>query len=158
MIELRDTIWAMNSTQIKFDDLRARIFNFLEKARETGNELNTSFGIDEPLKELELTATAGINIYRTIQEAVNNAVKHSGACNISIGIKNTQSGTIEITVFDDGKGFDHNEVKNGNGLHNMAKRMEDIGAKFSLETENSKGTKISLLITKAQITEKKTVK
>lgn len=158
IVELRDTIWAMNSTQIKFDDLRARIFNFLEKTREAENELKTSFEIDETLKELELTATAGINIYRTIQEAVNNAVKHSGACNISIGIKNTQSGTIEITVFDDGKGFDHNEVKNGNGLHNMAKRMENIGAKFSLETEETKGTKISLLITKEQITEKKTVK
>jgi hypothetical protein len=38
----------------------------------------------------------------------------------------------------------------------MAKRMEDIGAKFSLETDETKGTKISLFINKAQITELKT--
>jgi len=158
IVELRDTIWAMNAGKIKFDDLRSRIFNFLEKARETGNELKTSFAIDEPLKEIELTATAGINIYRTIQEAVNNAVKHSGAGNISIGIKHTQNDNIEITVSDNGKGFDSDKTVKGNGLYNMSKRMEDIGAKFSLKTENSKGTKISLLIKKELITQKKTVK
>lgn len=158
IVELRDTIWAMNAGKIKFDDLRSRIFNFLEKARKTGNELKTSFEIDETLKEIELTATVGINIYRTIQEAVNNAIKHSVAGNISISIKNVRNENIEISVFDDGRGFDSDEVKNGNGLYNMAKRMEDIGAKFSLETEETKGTKISLLITKEQITEKKTVK
>ncbi len=156
IVELRDTIWAMNAGKIKFDDLRSRIFNFLEKARESGNELKTNFEIDEPLKEIELTATAGINIYRTIQEAVNNAIKHSGAGHISISIKNVRNENIEISVFDDGKGFDSSATEKGNGLYNMAKRMEDIGAKFRLETEETKGTKISLLIKKAQITENKT--
>ncbi len=156
IIELRDTIWAMNAGKIKFDDFRARIFNFLEKAREAGNELKTSFEIDESLKEMELTATAGINIYRTIQEAVNNAVKYSGAGNISISIKSVRNDNIEISVFDDGKGFNLEEVEKGNGLYNMAKRMEDIGAKFGLESEETKGTKISLSMNKAQITEKKT--
>ena len=157
IIELRDTIWAMNAGKIKFDDLRARIFNFLEKAREAGKELKTGFEIDESLKEFELTATEGINIYRTIQEAVNNAVKHSGAGNISISIKNGGNDDIEILVYDDGTGFNQDEVINGNGLYNMAKRMEDIGAKFSIETEKAKGTKIKLSMNKKQITEVKTV-
>jgi signal transduction histidine kinase len=156
--ELRDTIWAMNAGIIKFDDLRARIFNFLEKASEAGNKLKTSFEIEEPLKEIELTATAGINIYRTIQEAVNNAVKHSGADKISISVKSVRNDSIKISVFDNGKGFNRDEVKNGNGLYNMAKRMEEIGAKFSLETENSKGTKICLLIQKEMVTENKKAK
>lgn len=157
IVELRDTIWAMNAGTIKFDDLRSRIFNFLEKTRETGNEIKTDFEIDGTLKELELTVTAGINIYRTIQEAVNNAVKHSGAGLISIGIINRQN-DIEITVSDNGKGFDSGETEKGNGLYNMAKRMEEIGAKFSLETENSKGTKISLQIKKELVTENKKAK
>ena len=154
--ELRDTIWAMNAGKIKLDDLRSRISNFLEKVGEAGNELKTSFEIDETLKEIELTATGGINIYRTIQEAVNNAIKHSSAGNISISIKSGQFNNIEISVFDDGKGFNREEVEKGNGLYNMAKRMEDIGAKFGLESEETKGTKISLSIEKEQITERKT--
>jgi len=87
---------------------------------------------------------------------VNNAVKHSGAAKISISIKNIQPQNIEIMVVENGKGFNREEVERGNGLYNMAKRMEDIGAKFSLETEETKGTKISLSMNKEQITEKKT--
>jgi len=156
MTELRDTIWAINSNRIKFDDLRARIFNFLEKAQNAGNNLNISFEIDESLSEIELTATAGMNIYRIIQEAVNNAVKHSGADKISISIKNIEPQNIEIVIADNGNGFNREEVEKGNGLYNMAKRIEDIGAKFGLESEETKGTKISLLINKTKITEKKT--
>jgi signal transduction histidine kinase len=157
IVELRDTIWAMNAGTIKFGDLRARIFNFLEKAREAGNEINTGFEIDDSLTELELNVTAGINIYRSIQEAVNNAIKHSGADLILIGVKNRQN-YIEITVSDNGKGFNSAETEKGNGLYNMSKRMEEIGAKFNVETENSKGTKISLLIQKELVTENKRLK
>jgi signal transduction histidine kinase len=157
IVELRDTIWAMNAGTIKFGDLRSRIFNFLEKAREAGNEINTGFEIDDSLTELELNVTAGINIYRSIQEAVNNAIKHSGADLILIGVKNRQN-YIEITVSDNGKGFNSAETEKGNGLYNMSKRMEEIGAKFNVETENSKGTKISLLIQKELVTENKRLK
>ena len=155
MAELRDTIWAINSNHIKFDDLRARIFNFLEKARNTNPDLNISFNIEESLKETELTATAGVNIYRTIQEAVNNALKYAGAKTIAISIKIIEIQFVEITITDDGKGFDPLQVEHGNGLHNMAKRMEDIEGKLNIESQISKGTKITLLLNINKITAKK---
>jgi signal transduction histidine kinase len=155
MAELRDTIWAINSNHIKFDDLRARIFNFLEKARNTNPHLNISFNIEESLKETELTATAGVNIYRTIQEAVNNALKYAGAKTIAISIKIIEIQFVEITITDDGKGFDPLQVEHGNGLHNMAKRMEDIEGKLNIESQISKGTKITLLLNINKITAKK---
>ena len=152
MTELRDTIWAINSNQLKFDDLRVRIFNFIEKARDTNPGLTISFDIDDSLKTTVITATAGVNIYRTIQETVNNILKHAGAKKITISIKNDDNGFHRITISDDGKGFDPTQVIHGNGLHNMAARTEEIGGKFSLESQVSKGTSITLLLHPDKIT------
>ena len=152
MTELRDTIWAINSNQLKFDDLRARIFNFVEKARDTNPGLTISFDIDDSLKTIILTATAGVNIYRTIQETVNNILKHAGAKKITISIKNDDNGFHQITITDDGKGFDPTQVIHGNGLHNMAARTEEMGGKFSLESQVSKGTSITLLLHPDKVT------
>ena len=152
MTELRDTIWAINSNQLKFDDLRARIFNFVEKARDANPALTISFDIDDSLKTTMLTATAGVNIYRTIQEAVNNALKHTGAKTIAINLKNNEKGFFEITITDDGAGFDPSLATHGNGLHNMTARTEEIGGKFSLESQVSKGTNITLLLHPDKVT------
>lgn len=152
MTELRDTIWAINSNQLNFDDLRVRIFNYIEKARDTNPGLTISFDIDESSKTTVITATAGINIYRTIQEAVNNAIKHAGAKTIAISIQNNYNGFHRITITDDGKGFDTSQVLHGNGLHNMAARTEEIGGQFSLESQVSKGTSITLLLHPDKVT------
>lgn len=132
--------------------MRARIFNFIEKARDANPGLTISFDIDDSLKTTVITATAGVNIYRTIQETVNNILKHAGARKISISIKNDDNGFHRITITDDGKGFDPTQIIQGNGLHNMAARTDEIGGKFSLESQVSKGTSITLLLHPDKIT------
>ncbi len=147
IVELRDTIWAMNNNEIKFEDLRVRILNFTEKAKSVREEIDFKFMIDESLTRQKLTSIAGMNIYRTIQEAVNNAIKYADAVNISIDAKNI-NGKLEIIITDDGKGFDVDAVERGNGIYNMQKRIEDIGGIFEIRSEISKGTYIRILFDK----------
>ena len=144
IIELRDTIWAMNSDQITFQDLENRINNYIEKAREAQENISFSFAIDDDLKTKILTAVEGINVYRTIQEAINNAIKYSGAQVISVNVR-LQSEKIIIIIKDNGTGFNENEIEKGNGLNNMQKRIEEIGGKFALISTNE-GTKIEIII------------
>ncbi len=144
IIELRDTIWAMNNTDIGFEDLRARILNFIEKAKESAGEIAFSFAIDERLAGVRLTSVQGMNIYRTIQEAVNNALKYSEAKNLSIAIENDVRGVV-ISIADDGRGFDPMTVKPGNGLGNMQSRISTIGGEFQIYSQPGGGTKITLL-------------
>ncbi|MDD4991327.1 MAG: tetratricopeptide repeat protein [Paludibacter sp.] len=148
--ELRDTIWAVNSNTIKFDDLRVRIYNAIEKAKHAKPDIHIDFSIDEQLAELQLTAFVGLNIFRTIQEIVNNALKYADATAITIEIFNREN-CIEIKAGDNGKGFDVEAVSRGNGLNNMAKRMEDIGGDFSLESKPSAGTLITISIDKEKL-------
>jgi len=145
IIELRDTIWAMNNSEITFEDLRTRIHNFVEKAKEAKRDIDFEFMIDGSLIDSKFTSVQGMNIYRTIQEAVNNSIKYADASKISIRITPVGS-SISIIIEDNGKGFDHEKTSLGNGITNMKKRITDIQGQISIETGESAGTKISITI------------
>lgn len=144
--ELRDTVWAMNHKEISFEALGTRIMNFIEKAQAAKEDMKFSFDVNDSLAGIQLTSVEGMNIYRTIQEAVNNAIKHSGATHVSITIVPETVG-IKITISDNGKGFDATNAANGNGLYNMKKRMEDIGGSFTAAS-SPQGTTINLHFSK----------
>ncbi len=131
IVELRDTIWAMNNNEIHFEDLRARILDFIEKAKIAKEDIDFKFIIDDSVHQEKLSSITGMNIYRTIQEAVNNAIKYADASLITIDVK-TIDDKIAIYIQDNGKGFDEETIEKGNGLLNMQKRIEDIGGIFNL--------------------------
>ncbi len=139
IIELRDTIWAMNSNEFSFDDLRSRILNFIEKAKSAKEEIEFLFSIDENLNTIKLSSVVGINIYRTIQEAINNAIKYSNATKIEVKVSEIK-GKISISIQDNGKGFDVAKVELGNGLNNMKKRIEEINGNIDMQSLINKGT------------------
>ena len=143
IVELRDTIWAMNHQAITFEDLRARIMNFMEKARVSHPNVNLAVNISPDLDALTLSSVEGMNIYRTLQEAVNNALKYSGATQIDIQA-GADADAINLVIRDNGKGFDVAAADTGNGLRNMKKRMTEIGAKFSLDSSDL-GTLITIV-------------
>ncbi|MGK4567098.1 sensor histidine kinase [Flavobacterium sp. 3HN19-14] len=128
IIELRDTIWAMNNNEISFEDLRARIFNFIEKAKIAKEDIHFKFNIAENLGDIKLSSIQGINIYRTIQEAVNNSIKYARASEISIEVRRNNA-KIEIEITDNGSGFDLENNGGGNGLLNMKRELK-ISAEY----------------------------
>lgn len=147
IVELRDTIWAMNSSAISFEDLKLRVMNFIEKAKKAQENIVFEFEIDSELYELKLTSIVGMNLYRTIQESVNNAIKYAQANQVSIQIKSVGP-LIAVTISDNGKGFDVANAPTGNGLLNMKKRIREIGGDFNLQSEIGKGTTVSAQIPK----------
>lgn len=145
IVELRDTIWAMNNDEISFEDLKMRIFNFIEKAKIATEEIEFKFNIDENLSQQKFTSVKGMNVYRTIQEAINNSIKYAKATEIVIDVKSIDN-KISIIICDNGIGFDENAVVPGNGIQNIRKRIRDIGGTFTLQSELAKGTTISLTV------------
>lgn len=89
-----------------------------------------------------------INIYRIIQEALNNIIKHSDAKKCSISISNTQN-AIHLKIEDDGIGFeikDPDNFKSSFGLRNMKERTGFFNGKFEIQSSPGKGTKINITI------------
>lgn len=147
IVELRDTIWAMNKSDFTMEDLSSRIFNFVEHAQSANHNIQFNFSIDEKLKNKKFSSVVGVNLYRTIQESVNNAMKYANANHIIINAEKLNEG-LKIEIKDDGKGFDTENVDLGNGLLNMKKRMEEIDGKFSINSEIGKGTSVNVELEK----------
>lgn len=147
ILELRDTIWAMNSSEITFEDLHSRILNFINKAQKCQESIAFTFVVEPNLKDLKLSSVMGMNLYRTIQEAVNNSIKHADSKTISITIKRDQE-DIQILICDDGIGFDQKTISKGNGLLNMEKRIEEIKGSIAFKQTENCGTQIEIRIKK----------
>jgi signal transduction histidine kinase len=146
--ELRDTIWAMNKNNISVEDLQARITNFIEKAKQFTEKTNFAFNVSPEIDpDHTFSSVKGMNMYRIIQEAVNNALKYSEADKIEVNFEKLDS-TFEITVSDNGKGFNSESVTDGNGLSNMKKRARDIDGQLEIRSSASEGTLLTLSIPK----------
>lgn len=140
--ELRDTIWAMNKSEISFEDLQSRISNFIEKANKSSDAISFNFNVDSELKNNKMfTSVQGMNMYRIIQEATNNALKYANASQIDVNFSLKDS-IFELSVIDNGTGFDPNQVEFGNGLNNMKKRAHELDAQFEVKSVIDKGTTI----------------
>ena len=141
--ELRDTIWAMNKSEISFEDLQSRISNYIDKAHLSDDKINFSFSVDENV-DLDKTFTSleGMNIYRIIQEAIHNSIKHGQATEIKVGVKKGKDG-LQFEITDNGIGFELTKVEAGNGLINMKKRAHEISAELSIRSKSMEGTNIT---------------
>jgi signal transduction histidine kinase len=145
IIELRDTIWAMNKSAISFEDLQTRIHNFIDKAQQAKEDILFHFEIDDALRNTTFTSLEGMNIYRTIQEAINNSIKYAGASQIHIKII-PNGAAILISVTDNGKGFNVKNVELGNGIANMKKRIAEVGGTLEINSESGIGTTIAIIL------------
>lgn len=143
MQQLRDSIWALNHESVQASVLLSRFKTWLTNIMEVqpqiiyeiGNEINTDHTLD-PIKSL--------NIFRIMQEAVHNVLKHSNATQLTITYtSNTQN--LQIVIEDNGSGFD-TELKKGNGRKTMLSRAEEAGVTFTLTSSPGKGTKVALSI------------
>ncbi|TBN00425.1 tetratricopeptide repeat protein [Hyunsoonleella flava] len=89
--------------------------------------------------DINLSKKAEANIFRIVQELVSNSIKHAEASEIDVQIS-YQNDAIQLTVEDNGKGFDiHTEKANGIGLQNVKSRIAYLNAKLDI-TSDDKGT------------------
>jgi signal transduction histidine kinase len=138
--QLRDTIWAMNKNEIPIEDFQTRILTFIEKAKTATTNIKFSFNASIA-EDFTFTSIKGINVFRIIQEAINNSIKYSNASEISVNITENEK-FVEISISDNGIGFDKNTIELGNGLENMQKRIEEIGGDISIKSKVNEGTTI----------------
>ena len=100
--------------------------------------MNVNGKADQALSPFQL-----LNIFRVIQEAVNNIVKHANANLIEITF-DCSSTQIKIIITDNGQGFDERKTENY-GLNNMEYRVKNMNGIINIDSKPNKGTKITLI-------------
>jgi signal transduction histidine kinase len=138
--ELRSLVFELRPPRLEADGLVATVAKDLDV-------LGRAHGLKADLQvhgTLELASTVEMELYRIVQEALNNAVRHARAESITVGI-DADDGMVRITVRDDGLGFDPaaRAIRERRlGLTSMRERAESLGGKFTVETAPRAGTTV----------------
>jgi signal transduction histidine kinase len=95
----------------------------------------------------QLPADVQVQFYRVAEEALNNALKHSGASAIRIRIRSSAD-SVMLEIEDNGRGFDPRQsgVSGGLGLVSISERVDNLGGHFELKTAPGKGTVIRVYL------------
>ena len=106
-------------------------------------EFNCEEGIDE---RTDLSPSVQMQIYRIVQEAVNNICRHARPSHVKMDVSSTESGDFVLQIEDDGNGFDPSESAktDGRGLANMQARASLIDAAISWKPRHQTGTVFKL--------------
>jgi signal transduction histidine kinase len=143
--ELRDTIWGINKSNVKVQELIDKINNFFWRLRLQYEDIRFEVNANDILPDRILHPTEAINVFRIVQEAVNNAIKHARATQIDINFSMNEK-TLWLQVIDNGVGFDitKGDIQEHYGLTNMKKRAKDLRGKLEVDTQLKEGTRIDL--------------
>ncbi|MFN8250946.1 MAG: histidine kinase [Ferruginibacter sp.] len=140
MSSLRDTIWVLNKDHITVTGISDRIKNYTSKLQSSYS--NILINLTEQIEDdKKLGSKQALNIFRIMQEAIHNALKHSNAKNIDISIHSRE--TLQIEIRDNGTGITAG-AGSGNGLFNMKSRAAESGINLRVSTAENAGTGILL--------------
>ena len=138
---VKDIIWVLDDKRDTLDHLLSRINQFAKPICEAaGISYNQQSGGNENYK---LGKEEKRNLYMIIKETINNSIKYSECSVIELLVKNKGS-KINITVSDNGKGFDKEKTNSGYGLKNILHRAEEIGYHAEINSSLGNGTLIYL--------------
>jgi two-component system, NarL family, sensor kinase len=96
--------------------------------------------------ENRLDAANEIVVYRIIQELLNNVVKHAEATIVLVQIMRHEN-NLNITIEDNGKGFDQTSSHNGDGLNNVRSRVDYLKGQLDIQSVPGKGTSVHIDLT-----------
>lgn len=125
-------------------------FNLIENLEAEKEGINAGRTIEvnfvSEYKYLSLEPEAQVMLFRVVQEAIQNSIKHAAPKHIDIDI-NKSDNNFEVKIEDDGKGFDiESAKKDGNGLQSMERRTKLLHGTIEWTQRNEKGTAIIIKI------------
>lgn len=141
--QLREIAHNLMPEQLMEEGLEAALRDYARRITKNTDiqiEVNT-FGLEKTLNQ-----AVEINLYRIIQEWINNVIKYSGAKNMSLQLTGFDN-EINLLIEDNGKGFDKEKLlkSSGWGWKNIQSRLEAINGKLEIDSrEGSRGTSFIL--------------
>jgi signal transduction histidine kinase len=140
----RDLARGLQPADLKGAGLKQALRALVDQACETGN-IKCHFKAARGTRVTD--DTVALHLYRVAQEALKNAVKHSGAKNILISLDSNPE-HVCVSVQDDGKGFSPRKRSKGMGLHIMRYRANALGGHLKIEKRRAGGMDVTCVIPK----------
>ena len=149
MADMRGAIWGLRAGWVKGDEWAEALEQRLRRSAEAGR-LSLTFRLHgEPRTLSALDAAQLVYIAR---EAVTNAIKHASASNLEVDVSFAQAGFLDLTIKDDGKGFDAAQIRKapnqagGLGLQGMHARAELLRTQLNIGPRAEGGTTLQIRV------------
>lgn len=141
MDSMNDIVWMVNPENDSSE-------KFFEKIDEYGTNMFASknisflFYADPNVLDITFDMDKRKEFYLICKEAINNAAKYANCTTFEILISKTAN-RITTVIKDNGKGFNQQDIKSGNGLLNMKVRVANLGGKLEIRSPLNGGTTLS---------------
>jgi signal transduction histidine kinase len=144
--QLNDSIWALNKKSVRLTGISDRFKVFVQKLEHAYPDINILFN-EEIEQDRLLSPFQALHLFRIMQEALNNALRHSKCRTVNIHLLSNEK-LLEVSIADDGIGM-HNVNLNGNGINNLKARAKESG--WNAQWLNNPKAGTSVIISTAPI-------
>ena len=97
----------------------------------------------EPLTGSKIPSSVRLGLYRVVEEALSNVIKHAGASMVKLNVSLGERGShISVSIRDDGRGFDMESLRRGLGMSSMEDHLDALGGSLRVDSAPGKGTSI----------------
>jgi signal transduction histidine kinase len=117
----------------------------LVKTIQDSSKMKCHFEYDHKIDWDQLKGDIKINIYRIVQESLQNCIKHAKATKVDL-LFESEGDHVRIIVLDNGVGFDQKKGKRGIGLKNINSRLEKLKGTYDIQSKIGQGTKVIVTI------------
>jgi len=135
---MSDIVWTVNPKNDSFDNITIRMKDYTSKIMEL-KDIDYDIIIDHGLSSLSLPMDFRRNLFMIYKEGISNIIKHSNATKVEINLFKEKNKLI-LSIKDNGKGFDINEISRGNGLKNIKERAITLDGSSHFSSAPDKGT------------------
>jgi signal transduction histidine kinase len=140
--EIRNLTHELSKEHFTEDNSFANIVAVLVHQQNQMYRTKYELQIDEEINWDTISAEIKMNLYRIIQEAIHNCNKYANATQVKINLTK-ENNQLQLSIKDNGIGFDVNEAKQGIGLHNMQQRIDSIRGTITIHSKPGIGTEIN---------------
>ena len=142
MGELRETVWSLHHDRVSLVALAERIREHLDSRRRYLVLPRLTCVVDCD-RDRELSSAHALHLYRIVQEAVSNAIRHAGASTVAVTVT-AVADHVRIAIRDDGTFRPPPEGHRGLGMDGMRSRVAEIGGSFTCESGDQSGTLVTV--------------
>lgn len=147
LAETRRALVDLRASELESFGLTGGIRNLVQSAAERGG-FKTEFHMD-PLLDM-LPEDIAHSLYRVVQEAAENILRHSGAKQVWVSLL-PKGDSVELSIRDDGSGFDENELEKDHlGIQGMRERVEMLGGEFIIRSTKGQGTEVKAVLNREE--------
>jgi signal transduction histidine kinase len=146
--ELNEIVWAVNPANDTLEHFTNHICKFAQDYLSLAG-IRCRLDFPESVPSYAMPSAERHSLFLAAREALHNIVKHAEAGQVWVRLK-LPTGFLMLLIEDDGKGLDSDTLAaasaavTGNGLSNMQKRMEQLGGRFTQQSNPGRGTSVRL--------------